>query len=140
LADLDVLGAADAHHRKVPGVDLEQGDIAFGIGADHLGDEFAPVGELHVNDLGTVDHVRVGENVTLRAHDESRADPVHGRLLGHRQLEAAEELVHGIVLVERQVLVRRGARLLRHADVDHRRARLLGELAEVGTRRAGERL
>ena len=131
LADLDVLGMADAHHRQVLRLDLEQRDVAVPIGAYHFCSELPAVGQLDIDFLGAVDHVGVGENVAVGADDEARADAAHRRLLRHRQLEVPEESEQRIVFVKRQQLSGCSADRLGDADVDHGRPGLLGELAEV---------
>src|SRR5439155_1981950 len=104
LADLDVLGMADAHHRQVLRLDLEERDVAVPIGAHHLRRELPAVGQLDIDFPGAVDHVGVGENVAVGADDEARADAAHRRLLRHRQPEVPEESEQRVVFVEWQQL------------------------------------
>ena len=112
-----------------------------------LGRELAAVGELDRDFGGAVDHVRVGDDVAVRAHDEARAQAAHLRLrcgtaaraVGNA--EALEELAVGAVLVVSSSAS--GMRLhallaaRHHADVDDRRTGALDERREVGKIRRG---
>ena len=124
------------HGGQAGGGNFDQGHIAALVDADHLGDEFAAVGELDRHFRGIAHHMRVGEHITVRTHDESRADPFHGRCVpGRRHLIAAEKLRQRIVGIARLARLARSVhflRLLDHADIDHRGAVLGDQSREIG--------
>ena len=69
------------------------------VRADHLGLELALVGEAHRDLVGGLDHVRIGQDVAVRADDEAGAERARflvARL--PRRAEAAEEIEERIVL------------------------------------------
>src|ERR1019366_1732224 len=76
VADLDLGRVADHDGRQSGSVDLEDGDIGLGIGADDAGFELALVGEGHFDVRGFVDDMIVGEDVTLGADDHAGAEPL----------------------------------------------------------------
>jgi hypothetical protein len=74
LADLLLVAVAQGRRLQVVhALDLEHGDIGVGIGAHHLRAELTPVEQAHRDPVGVLDHVIVGEDVTVLRHDESGA-------------------------------------------------------------------
>ena len=71
------VAVAHLHRGQIVRVDLDHGHVGFFIGADELGLKLAPVFQLHVDAIGTLDHVIVGEDVAVRFDDESRAFVLH---------------------------------------------------------------
>ena len=96
-------GSPSLHRRQVGGVDLDHRHVGTLVGADDLGREFAPVGQAHRHLVGVRHHVRVGEDVAVRADDEAGARAAHRRLVAARRLirgrdaEATEEVEERIV-------------------------------------------
>ncbi len=74
FADADLAGIADAQAGQVARVDLQQGDVAALVGAQHLGLEFAPVGERDDDLVRALDHVGIGQHVAVVRDDETGAD------------------------------------------------------------------
>ena len=142
LAHLQITRIAQFHRRQVLRVDLEHGHVGLRIGAQHLGAELAPVGELDGHFVGVLDHVGVGEHHAVGADDEARALAAHGNITRHlhalRHAEAAEEFLErvGRAVVVIAALGQRGALRAAHADVDHGWAVLRGDLREAGQRLA----
>src|SRR5437879_11273429 len=103
---------------QVAGADLDHCHIGPLIRADDLGLELAPVGQANSHLVGVQDDVSVGENVTVRAHDEAGACAAHRRLVAARRLlragyaEAAEEVVERIIRGQRRRADRGRLRLL----------------------------
>ncbi|OIQ63337.1 hypothetical protein GALL_551240 [mine drainage metagenome] len=64
--------------QRLLGSDLHQRHVGALIGADELGLEFALVGESDQDFIGSIDHVRIGHDVAVRADDEARALAMHG--------------------------------------------------------------
>ena len=52
---------------------LQHRDVGLRVGAEHLGAELAPVGQLDGDFLGVAHHVRVGQDDAVGADDEARA-------------------------------------------------------------------
>src|SRR5688572_15004699 len=140
LAHLQLGRVAELHRRQPARVDLDHCDVGAAVGADHLGLELALVGEAHVDLVGAVDHVRVGEDVAVGADDEARAERARLGLLARVGLagllardEAAEEFQHLFVLDAGHLRHRAAAaHRLRGADVDHRVALVVNQAREVG--------
>ena len=67
VADLQrVDGRRSVIARQVVAIDLEHGEVGFGIGAAHLGERpLAAVGQHDLDVVGAVDHVMVGEHVAV---------------------------------------------------------------------------
>src|SRR5258708_6569861 len=102
LARPQPAGVADLHGGQILRVDLQQRDVRLVIAPDHLGLEFTPIGEPHGHARGVVDHVRVGENETIRADDEARTHAFFRRVVAGLVLELAEEIAERIVVVIRE--------------------------------------
>ena len=66
LADPGVVTVAERHGRQVLRVDLHDGHIGVGIGADHLGLELPAIEQPDRDLLGAFDDVVVGEDVPVR--------------------------------------------------------------------------
>ena len=90
-------------------LDLDQRDVGALVGADHLGLEFALVGELDGDLVGALDDVRVGQDVAVRGDDEARAEraALRARSLLRPGLlprnEAAEEFLDLLVVHARDL-------------------------------------
>src|SRR5207245_3845370 len=140
FADPRFRSVPDPDHREIACVDLDQRDVGAAVHADDLRLEFALVGKLHHDLVRVVDDVRVGQDVAVGAHDETRADPFANRIaLGHGNLEAAEEFLDGIARFAGDLgtlhlgAYGRGG----GADVDDGVPVLLDQGAEIGERAGG---
>ncbi|CUJ79951.1 Uncharacterised protein [Achromobacter sp. 2789STDY5608628] len=137
FAHLQLVDVADLHHRQVLGVDLDDGHVGLRIGAQHLGAEFAAVGQLDGHFLGALHHVGVGQDDAVAADDEARALAADRhfarRHAAARAGDLAEELGEGIVVVIGHLA--RAA----DADVDHGGAVVMGDLHEIGSAHGGAR-
>ena len=68
---LDGRGVAEFNRRQIGRIDLEQGKIAAIVGADDLGDELAAIAHAHDDLIGGLDHMGIGQDVTIRAQNET---------------------------------------------------------------------
>src|SRR5207248_415613 len=113
VADLGAVGVAELHGRQgLRCVDLDDGDVGLGIGADDLGEMPVVEGvigvavELDVDLVGFVDDVIVGNDVTARVDDEARAEGfalgVAGAVIATL---AAEEAVEEVLHIARRLLI-----------------------------------
>ena len=75
LADAHLLRVAQRGRDEVPGVDADHGQVGLGVVADQVGLVLAAVGQRDLEPLGPVDDVAVGQDVSARGEDESRAAP-----------------------------------------------------------------
>ena len=66
---------AQHDHRQLVHFDLEDGQVGLGVGADGAGACAAAVREGDVDFVGALDHVVVGQNVTVLADDDAAAQP-----------------------------------------------------------------
>ena len=84
LADGELVGVGEFHSLQVARrvVELDDRQVGGGVGADHLSGVHLPVGQRHLNLLGAGDHVVVGDDVALGAHD--RARPLGGAVAQRR--------------------------------------------------------
>jgi len=57
--------------RQPAGLDADQGDVAARVGTDHHRVELALVGKADLDLVGLLDHVRIGQDVAVRADDEA---------------------------------------------------------------------
>jgi len=124
VAHLQFVGAAQHDHRQLVELDLEHGQVGVGIGADHLAARVAAVVERDLDLVGALDHVVVGEDVTIGAHDHAAAQAHLGLVV----LVAEEEAEPGVVAA------RMALRRLAGVDADHRRRGFLGRGAEAAGR------
>jgi hypothetical protein len=117
--------------------DLQQGDVGTVVAADHLGGELALIVELDGDLVGVVDDVRVGEDVAVRADDETGALATARRQVAHLALgrhEAPEELEHFVLRHVGHVghaRVRHGALFLGGGDVHHGGGLLFHQIGEI---------
>jgi hypothetical protein len=79
LTDLKRRRIAERNHWQPGGVDLQEGEICLGVAPHHLGGEFPPVVELHLDIGGVLDDVIVGDDVAVRVQDEARSAARTGR-------------------------------------------------------------
>ena len=75
--------SAKRKRRQIGGVDLQNGDVGLGIGADDLGLELALVAERDGDLVGAVDHVIIGEQVAVGTHDHAASQAMLGAIAGH---------------------------------------------------------
>ena len=155
LAGLEVAAVTQGDHWQVFGLNLEHGHVGLGVGAQHLGPKFAPVGQLDGDFLGVLDHMGVGQNDAVGANDEARALGAHGHVLLRCAMTASALLTLLALLEALEQLAQRAveqriafvvavtvaivAAVLRqrrvvgdlgdagHADVDHGRAFAFGD-------------
>jgi hypothetical protein len=128
-------------------LDFQQGDVAAFVGADHLGLEFATIGKAYRNLLGTLNHVIIGQDVTVTGNDEPGAERLGLVFLRHVTValvlaRVAEKVLEEII--ERRALRQiryldafrqthtAGFDLLRGADIDHRVAGVFHQFGKVG--------
>ena len=107
------VGIAELNRGQATRVDLDDGDVGVGIGADHLGRELTLVVQLHGDLVGAGDDVVVREDVAVARDDESRA-----RALLH--LRPPAEVREEVLEARRQPLVLRALDLLRADEYDGR--------------------
>jgi len=123
VADLDLVAVADHQGRKLfLGVDLQHGEIETLVFQHDLDREFAAVGERHLDVVGTVDHVVVGDHHAVRTDNDTGAE--RGLLLSPVRHALAEELLEEGITGEGRDAA------LHHAlgiDVDHRAMGLLDQ-------------
>jgi len=143
FTDPGLARVAQRHGGQILGVDAQHCDVGRLVDADHLGGEFALVGELD-RDLGGVrHHMCIGEDDAVGTDDEARAHAVCDLLtLGHLDLraEATEEVVERVVRIhpaEGRLSARRGLYRTFDTDVDDSRAITLGDGLEVRQRQRG---
>ena len=144
VADAAGAGIAELDHRQIGRRNLQHRDIALLVGADHLGLEFAPVGQLDDDFLGAIDHMRIRQDRAVGADDEARAQGMRDGAVRAarctRSREAAEELREGVARIGLGILVvglvRQGnlAPLARDTDVDHGRSVALDDGGKIRDR------
>src|SRR5712692_8849019 len=74
VADAQGIGVAESDRGDRPAFDLQDGDVGFRIGTDGFGFQFLTVNERYLDLVGRLDHVVIGENVSLGTHDHARAE------------------------------------------------------------------
>ena len=75
------VGHADHRQRRAGGIDLEQRQIEARIGKQHLGLEFAAIGQRNQDLIGTFDDMIVGDDQAIGADDHARTQRLrHARL------------------------------------------------------------
>ena len=97
FAHLELLGVAEGKRLEILGLDLDQGDVRAGIGADDLGGELTIVVERHLQLVGVLNHVVVRYDVPIGGDDHARSRP--DARLGCALLKAAtvaEEEFEGV--------------------------------------------
>jgi hypothetical protein len=89
-----------SHFRQTGGIDLQKRDIRFSVRSNKFGAEFALVRQFHMYFVRGVYEVGVGQDITIRADNESRAEGFRFEILGHSMGRSvtAEEFEEGIVL------------------------------------------
>ena len=155
VTDAGVLvGEVDERKLLAVRLDLDQGHVRTGIGADQRGRELVAVLHRHRDVLGVLDHVIVGDHEAVRRDEETR--PLRQRrvgLLGSAAATTATAIGLALAemleeIIERAVLGDVGhARDLQivigdlsvalDVDADHRRAHLRDDVGE-GQRRAAK--
>jgi len=126
---------ADLHRRQVLPVDLEHRDVGLRVHADDLRVVLATIRGLDRDLFGIGHHVRIGQDVTVGADDETRALAARGRQLTarERRRETAEELAEERV-VRRDRVVGELLGLAHDRHVDDGRSVLLDERREIRKR------
>src|SRR5205807_4414323 len=71
LAHAEVSGAAQAGDREGTAVDLQDGDVVLGVGADDLGRQLTTAVDDDLHRIGAVDHMEVGEDVPVAAEQHA---------------------------------------------------------------------
>jgi hypothetical protein len=90
VADLHGIGIAE-YHRWQPGrFDLEQCEIAGGIGPDYLRLEGAAIDQVDANHIRVINHVMVREDESFRGDDDARPKAA---LLERRRVARTAKLV-----------------------------------------------
>lgn len=102
--------------------DFDQGDVGFFVAADDVGFDFGVVKQYHVDDFGVLNHMIVGDDVSVFADDKARSQryPAFQRIIIFPAAVAA--FGRNVDLVG----------LLDGGDVDHRRDQLF---RQIGKRR-----
>ena len=59
-------------------LNLQHRHIVIGIGADNCSLMFCPVGQRDRDRIGPIDHVKIGDDVSLLVPDKSRPGPLRG--------------------------------------------------------------
>ena len=70
-AHAQVRSAAQAGDREGTAVDLQDGDVVLGVGADDLGRQLTTAVDDDLHRIGAVDHVEVGEDVPVAAEQHA---------------------------------------------------------------------
>ncbi len=76
LASAQAVGVAQPRGGKLFAIgrrDAQHGDIRLRVVADDLAGSIAPVGQRHLNTLGAVHHMAIGEDVAVGGEDDARA-------------------------------------------------------------------
>src|SRR5664279_5206110 len=126
-------------------VDLDQRNVAARVGADHLRAVGLAVIGRDFNLVGAIDHVIVGDRITVGGNEEAGALTGHAPMSARaaaqtrrqaiRSAEAAEEALHRGARLERRIIVFIGAIILGDLLVDidlYRNHRRLHALDNVG--------
>jgi len=106
IADAGLRRAADGHRRQILEGDAQHGEIGLRVRARHGRFGLAAVGQQHDDFVGIRDHMVIGENVTLAAHDHPGAQRTfHALLL--RAVALAEIAAKNRIVAQRRLLLRR---------------------------------
>jgi len=106
----------EGDRRQVPQADLQHRQVAFGVRADQFRGGPAPVAQAYLDRVGGLDHVVVGEDRAVGAHDHARAQ-AGGGLAPREARQAAQELFQPGVVGQRH---QRHVHVLGGVDVDYR--------------------
>src|SRR5260370_31928334 len=74
VPNLDFRGIGDGDAGQIGSVDLQYGDIAFRIGADHFGFELALIGECDCDSASAIHYVVIGKDIALPGHNDARTE------------------------------------------------------------------
>src|SRR5262249_24265553 len=95
-------------YRQIPDVNLEHGQIARRISSHNLCRIRTMCGDVDFDVLGAINHVVIGEDVSIRTHDHTRSQcalhPIVGA--GPWRTRTTEELLEKRVFEERKLLRR----------------------------------
>jgi len=128
--------AAEFEKRQILGIHFEQGDIGPGIGADDGGLEFPAVAQDGDDFLSSPDDVFIGEQMAVRADEDTRTEAVFAALA--RRFEGpAEEFAKERILEERQGSTFDGPGDAGSRDVDHGGQGLANDRADPSGERGG---
>jgi hypothetical protein len=136
-------GSPKRNRWQAGGLDLDQRDIGSLVSTNDPGLELTLVGQTNQDLVSPIDHVRIGQYIAVGTYNEARTkrpaleftrcsgQTRHSRLAGDK---AAEELVHRIVLIEREGLCTPtvAADRLGRADIDHCWPLLFNQFGEIG--------
>ena len=96
------IAVSEGNGGKVIGIHLDDGHVRCGVRAHHGGVVLLVVVQRHLDFAGTVDHVVVGDDITVRADDDAAATALLLTRLGIAILvseEETEKRVDGLVLL-----------------------------------------
>jgi len=110
---------------------FQKSQVCLWVTAHDFGVNLFAVGELDLDLVRIIDHVVIGENVTVRTDHEARSHPLLLRaamrvFIRERAKEIAKRVSRGMWESETRVLHR-----LHHLDVDHTRPNFFCEVTEV---------
>ena len=131
VADLDVVERAERDCRQVLALRLEHREVGFGVAAANGGAHPPPVGKHHLDIVGALDHVIVGEHVAFAADDD--AGPEAGRAPRSALRQAGKKAPQQRIIEQRTAL----PHFLARVDVDDRRHGLLRRIGEAFDLRTG---
>src|SRR6185312_13772920 len=100
LTQLHVIGVADGHNGEVLRVDLDERQVGIRVGADDLGYIVVTVVKSDGDGCCAIDHMVVGDDITVAADDHARAG---GSLIGYLHgvsVTVAEETPEQIAAAE----------------------------------------
>ncbi len=131
VADLNLVGIAEFDRRKalLHILQSQHRKIAALIAQQHLGFEFALVGERHANLVGALDDVMIGDDDAARIDDHARAERALDALAGrpHARQLPAEKAAEKRVVEEG---IARALHLALRVDVHHGGCRALHHRGE----------
>ena len=143
LSGLELGRVAKTDHGQIARLDLEQGNVRLFVGANDLGIELAPVGQAHGHLVRTIDDMIVGEDVTIRGDNETRAGRLalaaRLRAARDRAEEPAEDFRHILLVGARHLRLGIALRCRARTHVDDGRCVLFNQHREVRQFR-GERI
>ena len=71
--DLEIVRISLRYFRQIGGIDLNQCNIRFPVGTDNFGCEFALIVQFYRNLIGSLDNMRIGQNITVRTDNKTGA-------------------------------------------------------------------